>query len=232
MAATEDLFTPIHKAIRSMIYDVGARVQRLDFADPTASSAVLADLQHEFGNAVSATCVFCLLHEHAGSEERGVFPSMQAFDPALIRQLIDDHQEISRRLVAIAKRADELAAVGPADQRLALGIRINLEVNEFFAYYLGHMNKEEVTIVPAMREHYTDDQMRAMQGAIIGSLPPERLAAYARWMLPSLSLTELSAMLVGVKQGAPPQVFQLVTGVGAAYVDPIRWAAVRERVGF
>jgi hypothetical protein len=232
MTATEDLFTPIHKAIRSMIYDLGGRLQRVDFADPTASSAVLADLQHNFGSAVSSTCVLCLLHTHAGTEETDVFPSMKSFDPVLIRGLIDEHQEISLRLVAISKRADELAAVGPAEQRIAFGIQINREVNEFFAYYLAHMNREEVTIVPAMKEYFTDQEMRAMQGAIIGAMPPERLAGYLRWMLPALNLVELSSLLGGLKHGAPPQVFQFVTGIGVANVDPNRWAAVRERVGF
>src|SRR5208282_6663365 len=101
MTANEDLFTPIHKALRSMIYDVGGRLQRVDFADKAASTAVLADLQHEFTSAVSATCVLCLLHAHAGSEEAGIFPSMDSIDPSMIRMLLEDHQEIRRRLVTL-----------------------------------------------------------------------------------------------------------------------------------
>jgi hypothetical protein len=111
MVATEDLFTPIHKAIRSMIYDLGSRLQCVDFADRVAAAAVLVDLQHEFTNAVSSTCVLCLLHSHAGTEERFVFPSMDSFDAKLIRSLIDDHQEISRRLGAISRMADTFSTI-------------------------------------------------------------------------------------------------------------------------
>ncbi|MGP8158814.1 MAG: hemerythrin domain-containing protein [Thermoplasmata archaeon] len=232
MTATEDLFTPIHKAIRSMIYSLGGRLQTVDLADKAASAAVLADLQHEFANAVSATCVLCLLHSHAGSEETGIFPSMQPIDAGMIRMLLDDHHEIRRRLIALTKMADELGTVDLPERRTELGVRINREANEFFAFYLAHMNKEEVTIVPAMKEHFTDDQMRAMQGAIMGAMPPERLANYLRWMLPSLSLGELTGMMVGVKHGAPPQFLQFVNGIGTANVEPARWALVRERVGF
>ena len=232
MTATEDLFTPIHKAIRSMIYDLGGRLQSVDFADKVASTQVLVDLQHEFANAVSATCVLCLLHSHAGSEEAGIFPSMQPIDPALIRMLIDEHHEIRRRLLALTKMADELGGIASPERRTELGVGINREANEFFAFYLMHMNKEEVTIVPAMKEHFTDDQLRAMQGAVMGAMPPERLANYLRWMLPSLTLRELTGTMTGVKRGAPPEFLRFVAGIGAANVDPTRWALVRERVGF
>jgi iron-sulfur cluster repair protein YtfE (RIC family) len=232
LTATEDLFTPIHKALRSMIYNVGGRLQAVDFADEVATTAVLADLQHEFSSAVSTTCVLCLLHEHAGTEETGVFPSMEALDAEMIRMLIQEHQEIARRLGALSKMAGEVGGIQGPVRRTEMGVRINREANDFFAFYLAHMNKEEVTIVPAMKEHFTDQQMQAMQGAIIGAMAPERLGNYLRWMLPSLSMAELTRLLGGVKQGAPPQVLQFVNGIGTAHVDPVRWAAVRERVGF
>jgi hypothetical protein len=232
MTATADLFTSIHKGIRSMIYDLGGRLQRTDFSDRAATTAVLADLEHEFTNAVTTTCLLCLLHSHAGTEETDVFPSMQAIDPALIRMLIDEHQEITRRLVLLTRTAHEVAALDAPDQRIAAGARINREANEFFAYYLGHMNKEEVTIVPAMKEHFTDEQMGAMQGKIIVTMSREKLTGYLRWMLPSLTVAELSGLLSGAKRGFPPELFQFALGIGAANVDPARWAVVRERVGF
>jgi hypothetical protein len=232
MTATEDLFTPIHKALRSMIYSLGGRLQAADFADRAASTAVLADLQHEFTSAVSSTCVLCLLHSHATTEESGVFPAMQPIDPAMVRMLLDDHREINRRLGALTAMADELGATEPPERRVALGVRVNQEANDFFAFYLAHMNKEEVTIVPAMKEHFTDEQLRAMQGAVMGSMSPEKLANYLRWMLPSLSMGELTGILTNIKRGAPPQLLELISGIGTANVDPARWTTVRERVGF
>jgi len=214
-----------------MIYSLGGRLQTADFADKVASAELLTDLQHEFSNAVSATCVLCLLHAHAGHEETGIFPSMQTIDPTLIRGLLDDHVEIRRRLTIITQRAEELRAIDAPAERLERGADINREVNAFFAFYLAHMNKEEITIAPAMKEHFTDPQLGAMQGAMMAAMPPDRLASYLRWMLPSLSLGELTGMLTGLKHGAPPEFLRIVDGIGAAQVDPARWALVRERVG-
>ncbi|MGA8605069.1 MAG: hemerythrin domain-containing protein [Thermoplasmata archaeon] len=231
MTATEDLFTPIHKAIRSMIYDLGGRLQQTDFADRDSSAAVLFDLEHEFSNAVSAGCVLCLLHGHAADEEGVPFPAMQTIDAPLVRTLIDEHHEIGRKLATITEMARELSRVELAAERVDKGGRVNRQVNDFFAYYLAHMNKEEATIVPAMKEHFTDEQMRAMRSTIMGGMPKDRFASILRWMLPSLTLDELTGMLLGIKRGAPPELLTFVSGVGAAHVDPARWATVRERVG-
>jgi hypothetical protein len=157
---------------------------------------------------------------------------MDAIDPDMVRMLLEEHGEIRQRLATLSAMADEIAGVAATTRRLEWGARINREANDFFACYLAHMNKEEVTIVPAMKQHFTDDQMRAMQGAIMGKMPPERLVNYLRWMLPALSMAELTGLLVGVKQGAPPELLQQVNEIGTANVDTSRWALVRKEVGF
>jgi hypothetical protein len=156
---------------------------------------------------------------------------MAPFDPALIRGLIDDHQQISVRLATIANLAESLAGQATAPERLALGARITHEANEFFAFYLAHMNREEATIVPAMKERFTDAQMGAMQGAVIAALTPDQVRGYLRWMFPSMNVTELIEFVGGVRQGAPAPMFEILNGIGAATMDPARWATVRERVG-
>jgi hypothetical protein len=231
VTATEDLFTPIHKAIRSMIYDLGARLQSNDFADPATTGPLLADLEHEFSAAMSAGCVLCVVHHHATDEEGQVFPSLARFDPELLRRLIDEHHHFGVRLSAITGMARGIAASSRAEERVAAGIALNREANDFFAAYLAHMNLEDERLIPMMREHFTDEQMRAMRGAIMGGMPPDRLATVLRWMLPSLNVQELSAMLGGLRQGAPPPLRALVSGVAAARLDPERWKLVQARVG-
>ena len=192
---------------------------------------MLADLQDQFSHAISASCLLCLLHSHAGSEELKIFPAMATVDPALVRSLIDDHTQISLRLASIAKLSAALVVQDSAPARLALGVRLNQEANEFFAFYLAHMNREETTIVPAMKEQFTDAQMGAMQGAVIAALPPDQLKGYLRWMLPSMNLAESTTLVGDVQRGAPPPLLDLLKAVAEATVDPARWALVRERVG-
>ncbi|MCI4324250.1 MAG: hemerythrin domain-containing protein, partial [Thermoplasmata archaeon] len=94
MPATEDLFTTIHKALRSMIYQLGSRLQTNDFADPVETAALVADLEHDFAVARSAGCVVCVLRHHAVAEDASIFPSVSTHAPTLVASLIEEHHEL------------------------------------------------------------------------------------------------------------------------------------------
>jgi len=53
-----DFLTPIHKALRLMIYDVGGRLQTTDFSDSAESQLLLNELIYEFSSALSRLAYF------------------------------------------------------------------------------------------------------------------------------------------------------------------------------
>lgn len=230
MTATADLFTPIHKALRSMIYQLSGRLQTHDFADVEATRSLLSDLEHDFAVARSAGCVLCVLSHHAVDEESAIFPALSGVGAELVRSLIEDHHALTRRELALATAGHELVALGTPEARLEAGARLNREANDLFGAYVTHMNREEAEVVPLMQEHFTNEQMAAMQGAIVGGMPPDRLAAILGYMLPSLNVTELRMLLGGFGRTAPPPLKKLVSEIGEARVDPVRWQAVKQLV--
>jgi len=229
--ATEDILTPIHKGIRSMIYDLGRRLQATDFGDPSESNEVVGDLQFQFATSPSSGCLLCLLHRHGGDEETGAFPALRRFEPALVDELLRDHLSITRRLATINRFADDLDRQGSRAARVAVGIELNREANGLFAEYLAHMNKEEVTFLPALQRHFTDEQLRGMRSEIQAALGPERLAQYLRWTLPSLNASELTSMLQGMARTDPPEAVAFVCRIAEANVPPARWNRVRAAAG-
>lgn len=231
MTGTEDLFTPVHKGIRSMIYNLGGRLQTNDFSDLDVSKRLLADLEHEFSAALGSGCILCLVHAHASDEETGAFPKVAKFDNALITGLIEDHHDFTRRLAAITKMSREILADPNSEARVRSGVVLNQQVNDFFAAYIDHMNREEERLVPLMRQHLTDDEQRAMRSAVMGAMPPERMAATLAWMLPSLNVMELTGMLMGAKAGTPPEAFQRLVGLAQRTVGADRWKIVAPRLG-
>ena len=163
-------------------------------------------------------------------EESVIFPSAAKFGNQLITELIAEHHDLTRREHEIAKSGHEILEMPSAERRLEAGARLNVMSNQLFAAYITHMNREETDLVPLMREHFTDPEMAAMQGKIIGQMPPERMFAILGWMMPALNVTELAHLLTSLQQGAPPPVMKAVSDLGAARVDPARWDAVKLRV--
>ena len=214
-----------------MIYSLSGRLQTNDFADVTATRTLVTDLENDFAVARSAGCTLCLLAQHAVDEESVVFPSAARVENQLITELISEHHGLTRRELEIAKAGHELLAMDSAEARLRAGAQLNLAANLLFGAYITHMNREEVELVPLMREHFSDPEMGAMQGKIVGQMPPDRLFAILGWMLPALNVTELTGLMSTFKATAPPPVLKSVTDLGAARVDPARWDAVKLRVG-
>lgn len=231
MTAHEDLFTPIHKGLRSMLSGLSSRMQTHDFADTAASRALVTDLENDFAVARSAGCILCVLARHAVDEEGVIFPAAAEKASPLVRALIEEHHDLTRRELAIAEAAHALVEMGAPADRIAAGIGLNQSVNELVAAYLTHMNREERELVPVMREHFTDAQMAAMRRTIVASQPPDRMFAVLGWMLPSLNVAELSAMLSEMRQGAPPPVLQAILDLCSAKVEPARWSEVKVRTG-
>jgi Hemerythrin HHE cation binding domain len=226
----EDVFTPIHKGLRSLLYDVSARIQTNDFADVNATGVLVHDLERDFSVARSAGCAVCIMSAHAGHEDRMVFPDAARVANDLVARLILDHHELTRREVAIAEAGRALLALGTPRERIAAGVRINQAANELISLYLDHMNREETELEPLMQQNFTDAQLAAMRVKVIASLPPEQLFAFLGWILPALNVTELAKLLGAARPGMPPPVFARVTELCAAKVDPARWAEVKSRL--
>jgi hypothetical protein len=231
LPASEDLFTTIHKGLRSLLYDLSRRTQTTDFADLAATQALVNDFETDFAIARSAGCALCTMSTHAHHEESVVFPESARHGNALITLLIQEHQDLTRRELALARAGREILAMPTPVARISAGVELNQGANDLVVAYLNHMNREERDLVPLMAEHFSDEQMARMRGAIIALFPPDRLMALLAWMLPSLNVNELSDLLASVRPTVPPPVFQAVTDLCSAKVEPARWAATVSRVG-
>jgi len=211
-----------------MIYELGGELQTTDFTDAHATETMVGLLKQDLSLA-SSTCVLCLLHEHAGNEDQYVFPDVRKYEPELVETLLQEHREVVRRIASVWKIADEVKALGDREERMEIGAKLNRMANDLFAFYLTHLNGEESTIVPAMWKHFTDEQIIGMNMAIMKNLPPERLAQWMGWMLPSLNVNELTGMLMGLKKTAPPPAFENMVRIAEKTLGEDRWARVKAK---
>jgi hypothetical protein len=213
-----------------MIYELGSELQTLDFTDERATESMIVKLRQDL-SAASSTCIVCLLHQHHADEDNYVFPDVRTYEPALIDKLLAEHREVVRKIAEVWKVANELKALRGREERIEMGDKLNRTANDLFAYYLTHLSGEEATLIPAMWKHYTDEQLVAMRANVQRNIPPEVMAVWMKWVLPSLNINELTGMFMGLKKGAPPPVFENMAHMAEKALGEDRWAAVKAKAG-
>lgn len=135
----------------------------------------------------------------------------------------DDHVRLLDSLEAIAC---DLAAAADAAARSTLGCRLYDALSLFVAAELAHMAQEEQTIMPELWRLFSDEELLAMQQAIIAALGPDGLAMFLRPMLPAMNPPERERMLGGLKHGLPPAQWEGVWSLAGGVLDRSALAAL------
>ncbi|MFD2573864.1 hemerythrin domain-containing protein [Spirosoma soli] len=191
-----NVFNQIHKGLRGMLYDTALRLQQTDFSQPQASQAL--EPLHQ---------VLVYFDDHAEHEDRCILPHIHKHSAQLVDEFEKDHEVDHRLTQTLFGHIQEWETANSASQREAIGQQILFAFNDFIAFNLYHMNKEETVLIDLLWQHYTDADIQQMQQAILQSIPPQTLMAESRWMMRSINDKEVIGWLSGVKQEAPAFVY-------------------------
>jgi len=230
MSERENLFRPIHKGIRAMIYELASRIQVADFTEAAESNAIARQLQHDLNSAIS-NCILCLLHAHSKHEEANIFHPLREFDNEIVEAMMTEHAEVVKEILGVTRTCDELLPLTTPERRIEVGDRLSLEANDLFAFYLRHMNNEEASLVPVLWEHFSDEELRRMRARFHRSVPLRRLEEWMRWTFPALNPQELLQLLRAMKLDGPPDLYASMRRLAEETVDPRRWESVKDRIG-
>ena len=230
MSERENIFRPIHKGIRSMLYEVGSRLQTTDFGDTEASRQIVDRLRRDLQNSL-ANCVLCLLGTHSRHEESEIFARLAPHDDDLVRLVMKEHAEIARRVRELAVTCDEVVAAPSTARRIEIGDRLNLEANDLFASYFAHLINEEALLVPMMWERFSDEELRDMRARFYDVLPAELLDVWLRWTLRSMNVPELVTLFAGLKLTPDRARYPTWVRVARAVLDGPTLQALEDRVG-
>ena len=215
-----DLFTFIHKSIRSLIYNAASKLQTADFTNEKEVKNLLTSLRHDLD----------LLHEHAVNEDNIIFPEIADEEPQMIEVLNEEHKKLETKLNSILVLIEKIEHTKSMEERMLLGNSLNSLFNDFIADYLAHMNHEEATVLEASLKYLTDEELIAIRTRIQSNVPPDRYKVWMNWMLKSLNNFELIGLLSGMKAGAPPQVFENVVGVAQTVIEKEKWSKIKSQL--
>jgi hypothetical protein len=215
-----DLYTTIHKALRSMLYELGSKLQKNDFTDDTATRELLSQMRKYLE----------LFNDHAQSEERAIHPELRKVEPGLVDKLEKDHRQIEHNADVAIVIAAEIEQPGSPDELITAGERLHGAFNDYIAFFITHINFEESTSRPTLWRHFTDDQLAAIRGNIMSSLSPEQSMVFVGGIFSSSDVNELARMVAEMKSSPmPADAKEAIMRLARDKAGEERWQIIQER---
>jgi hypothetical protein len=185
---TVDLFGPIHKGLRALLFGAATAVARADFASDEQTRALLGELRrlNEF------------LREHALHEDMHVLPLVAAHDGDLARALARTHAQMEAVQVELSVLLARIENTDRQERPVAAASLGGL-VNRLVAGHLLHMDVEESQGNALLWARATHEALTDVRARIGASMTPERTREWMAVLLPALNPGERAAFA----QGAP-----------------------------
>jgi len=206
---TLDLYKDIHKAIRVELFAATTEAGCLDPSQGVARAALASHV----GDIVE------LLRSHAEHEDAAIQPTLEARLPDLAERVEVDHLTLEARMDDLVEMAAEQAYLDVADPGAKVQ-RVYLALASFTSDYLVHQDVEERVIMPALEAAVGIEAVVGMHQAIISSIPPEEMGRSLALMIPAMNADDRTALLGGMRAGAPAEVFEGVWSLVGSVLDP------------
>lgn len=214
-----DLYRDIHKGIRAELFSLTEEAGRLDPADGADRAAVAAHVRQTVD----------FLVQHAEHEDTGIQPALEAHLPSLAERVAEEHEALEVRMAGLVELAGAAEVASPGEHARAVH-HLYLELATFASVYLAHQDVEERVVMPALEDAVGVDAVGAINGAIIGAIPPPEMARSLAIMLPAMNVDGRAELLGGMRAAAPAEVFEGVWSLTGSVLRPADLEALAARL--
>jgi hypothetical protein len=206
-----DLYSHVHKAVRSLLFEAVEAVGRTDFTQSAEIPAAAAAVRHTIR----------LTGLHARHEDREIHPILHELAPEVAADLEAAHDRFDG-LEREIERCFERLESATLEERVSLGRRLHEMLGALVADQLQHMAAEESRANRILWAHRTDAELLLVQQRIVSAIEPEELAEWAEAMLASGNRSERVALLAGLS-ALPAPVFARVTAPARTRIGEAVW---------
>ena len=214
-----DLYRDIHKGIRSELFAITSSAGSIDPSD-RCDRAALAD---------HITSVAAVLESHAHHEDSIIDPVLERHLPELANEITADHEILEAMFASITDLAGATIDAATTEQRRLLQL-LHLDLARFTGSYLDHIDLEERAVMQRLPQLIGIDEIAAMHGAIVGSIPPDEMARSLAFMLPAMNIDDRTELFTGMRLAAPPEAFDATIGLARSVLRPIDFAVLANRL--
>ena len=200
------VLTP-HKGIRYAFSQLSWKAGNIDYTDKAEVAELKAQME-EFGE---------LLEEHAKTENEFILKPLEARLPGSSDHDEQDHEHLyALQEALLAKLEGILHPTIPASEAMSTGYEFYQDLSKLHAAHLEHMLEEEQVTQVLMWSHFTGEEMMDIHHQIIQHIPPAKMLAWMKYILPALNHEERFGLLKGMQAGAPAAFFEQVMSVAEA----------------
>ena len=191
-----NIYLFIHKALRlghcRMLAAIGAN----DFTNEAKTRALLDDLRALIG----------LGRSHLESENREIHTALEARVPGASAHAADDHGHHEQSFAELESLIRAVEVALPSRRDIA-GHALYRRYALFAAADIEHMNEEETELLQALHKAFSDDELHAIEGRIVSAIPPAKMMAYSKLMIPALNHHERIGLLGKMQKAMPEPAF-------------------------
>ncbi len=191
-----EIYHLVHKGLRAAMGEALVRLGRVDSVSPDSVEGALGTVEN----------LLTMCREHLEHENECLHTAMEAVVPGSSRRCADDHAHHEKAIAGLAERVAEARKAAPAARERALKVIYRL-LAIFVAENIEHMEIEESANTETLWQHYSDDEILAIEHKIHARIKPERMMAWLRWILPNVSRQQRAVMMKGMQAGMPPELF-------------------------
>jgi len=208
----EDLYRPIHKALRALLSDTLMAIGRMDVHDTLELAQTTQRVLQ----------VLDFMRAHLKHENAFIHPALEARAPGASGHIAHDHEHHETEIDSLAAATSSLLALhGEALDAAALVLYHRFSL--FVAHNYEHMHVEETAHNSALWADYTDAELQEVHGRLVASIPPEEMMFALRWMVPFMNPGERAALLRDMRAHAPAPAFNAAIEVVRPHLQQREW---------
>jgi hypothetical protein len=196
----------IHKALRLGHCRILAALGSHDYRDAARTAVLMAELRG----------LLVLGKGHLDGEDREIHAPLEQRVPGASAHATDDHEEHAHSFEEIETLIRAVETSTDAT-REAAGHALYKRYALFAAHDFEHMNAEETELLATLHGAFTDEELHGMEGRIVGAIPPPKMAAYLKLMIPAMNHRERVEFIGRMKSAMPEPVF---SGVLSEAIKP------------
>lgn len=209
-------FNQIHKGLRAQLYDTALKIQQTDMSQSEAALPVIEQIEE----------VLYMFESHAHGEDHYFNEPLEKTNPEVATLFEKEHVEDHRLANVLSGLITSYKEAASIPERAEKGKHLFYAFNEFIAFNLYHMNKEEIELNAALWDRYTDSEIKSIEQTLVQSIPPQKMMKYAKWMIRGINNNELIHWLEEARTFAPPPVFEMLINSAKTELSPERFQVI------